>query len=144
MDLYDKTIITESELAEYAAKLGQFLDRAAPYVLWLDGPMGAGKTTLVRQILRRLGLSQKTPVVSPTYTIVNEYKIDENWYAHIDFYRAGDDFSLWELGVLDTKDFHGIFVEWPMRPREDATIRPTYVLEIGYQDDQSRSYQLLK
>ena len=100
------------------------------FSLWLDGEMGAGKTTFVREFLRHKGLSEDTPVSSPTYTILNEYSIGEKWFAHMDLYRAEEEFSMDEIGVRDTKDYHGFFIEWPDVPSEEETIKPTHKLQI--------------
>jgi tRNA threonylcarbamoyladenosine biosynthesis protein TsaE len=111
-------------------QLRRELEGQQNYVLWLQGEMGAGKTSLVRHYLYSLGLSSQTPVVSPTYTIMNEYKVANNWFAHLDLYRADSRFSLDELGVRDVRDYHGIFIEWPLQGGESETISPTHVLKI--------------
>ncbi|SMF69859.1 tRNA (adenosine(37)-N6)-threonylcarbamoyltransferase complex ATPase subunit type 1 TsaE [Pseudobacteriovorax antillogorgiicola] len=137
---FEKLVVGENSLYELLLKL----DEALPenFVLWLKGEMGAGKTTLVRHYLRGKGLSDETPVVSPTYTIMNEYQIGDRWYAHLDLYRAEDSFSLDEIGVKD-RDYRGIFLEWPDTPGDDETIAPSHILHISYEEDgQSRGYRL--
>lgn len=131
------------------AGIGQVLDlldrelKGQSFVLWLKGEMGAGKTTLVRHLLRHWGLPEDTPVVSPTYTIMNEYQIGSQWFAHLDLYRAEEGFSLDEIGVKDVKEYQGIFMEWPDNPGKDETISPTHLLEITYENDGlSRGYCL--
>ena len=133
----------EERLPEWALQVVQLLQSSdsAPFVVWLDGPMGAGKTTLVRHIFYAMGLDDHIPVVSPTYTLMQEYEINGKWYAHIDFYRATADFSLEEMGVLDARSFAGIFIEWPDTPPEAQTIPPTHVIKIRPEGDDSRGYQ---
>ncbi len=110
--------------------LRQELEGRESYVLWLQGEMGAGKTTFVRHYLYSLGLPAHTPVVSPTYTIMNEYKIGALWYAHLDLYRADERFSLDELGVRDVRTYHGTFVEWPLQAGALESIEATHILKI--------------
>ena len=78
----------ESDLAEVARKISASLLAKDPFCLWLQGPLGAGKTTVTGYVLRELGLSGKTPVTSPTYTYMNEYPVNKSWFAHLDLYRA--------------------------------------------------------
>lgn len=111
-----------------------------PYTLWLVGNMGAGKTSLVRHFLYSLGLPPETPVVSPTYTIMNEYRVKDLWYAHLDLYRATNGFSLDELGIRDIRPFRGIFVEWPEEGGEDETLPPTHKIYIEPKGADKRSY----
>ena len=54
----------------------------------LFGDLGAGKTTMTREILYRLGLQPSVSVSSPTFTVLFEYEINNKWYAHIDLYRV--------------------------------------------------------
>ena len=136
-----KVIVPESEIQKIVEVLDQNLK--SPFVIWMKGEMGSGKTTLVRHFLRSKGLSEDTPVVSPTYTIMNEYQIGKQWYAHLDLYRAEDTFSLDEIGVKDTREYSGIFVEWPETPPEDETLKPTHIIQIAYAEDgNARSYDL--
>ncbi len=116
------------------------LESRASYTLWLCGEMGAGKTSLVRSYLYSLGLSEKTPVVSPTYTIMNEYRIDQDWYAHLDLYRASKGFSLEELGIHDVRPFKGILVEWPEQAGEAETLPPSHKIFIDTISMDKRSY----
>lgn len=133
--------VGEEQLSQVIDLLNETLPET--FVLWLHGEMGAGKTTLVRKFLRQRGLPEDTPVVSPTYTIMNEYEVGDDWYAHLDLYRAEESFSLDEIGVKDGKEYRGIFLEWPDNPGEDETLDPTHILHISYEDDgRKRSYRL--
>lgn len=120
---------SEEELDSICQEIGDVLRQHGPYIIWLEGPMGAGKTTFVRHFLHVLGLSEKTPVASPTYTIVNEYQIDAAWFAHLDLYRAEGNFSFAELG-LDMKTYEGMFVEWFSLADNNREIAPTHKLDI--------------
>ncbi|RZA12999.1 MAG: tRNA (adenosine(37)-N6)-threonylcarbamoyltransferase complex ATPase subunit type 1 TsaE [Proteobacteria bacterium] len=116
------------------------LESRDSYTLWLVGDMGAGKTSLVRHFLYALGLPSRTPVVSPTYTIMNEYRIGDKWYAHLDLYRATSGFSLDELGIHDIRPFRGIFVEWPEEAGETEILPPTHKIYIEPKGMEKRSY----
>lgn len=120
------------------------LEKHSHFVLWLEGEMGAGKTSFVRAYLYQLGLSERTPVVSPTYTIMNEYQIGSSWYAHLDLYRADADFSLRELGVHDARTYHGIFVEWPEQGGPGEILPATHILKIEADGWERRLYTLIQ
>jgi tRNA threonylcarbamoyladenosine biosynthesis protein TsaE len=77
-------------------------------------PMGAGKTTLIKELCRLLGTTDN--LSSPTYSIVNEYEIKgkaEKIY-HIDLYRLQDMTEALAVGIDDCMDgTHYCFIEWP-------------------------------
>ena len=83
-------------------------------VVYLEGDLGAGKTTLVRGVLRALGYSGK--VKSPTYTLLESYAISNLNFIlyHFDFYRFTDPDEFLEAGL---DEFFGAtdccLVEWP-------------------------------
>lgn len=143
-DYFDKFVCGEDGLGELAKRIATTLKNETPYTVWLQARMGAGKTALVRHILWELGHDKNIPVVSPTYTIMNEYQIKRDWYAHVDFYRADHRFSLDELGLTDVREFAGVFIEWPQVPPEDMTLLPTHVIEIEHLSDNTRGYTFKK
>ncbi len=126
---------TESELTAVAVQIVNHLG-TQPFTLWLLGPLGAGKTTLTRAILRTLGLPEQVPVRSPTYTIMNEVKIGKQWYAHLDLYRLPTQANLHDLGLAGGREFSGIFVEWPENVADNSSIMPTHrlMIEISSED----------
>ncbi len=109
----------------FGERLAQLI--APPLLITLEGDLGAGKTTLVRGILR--GLGHQGRVVSPTYTLVETYHPADFPVHHLDLYRLGDAEELEYLGLDDLCDGSGVLlVEWPDRgsgvlPDPDLRIR---------------------
>lgn len=97
-------------------QLGQRLAAISPpgSRIYLQGDLGAGKTTLVRGFLRGCGYRGK--VKSPTYTLVEPYEVGAGTVIHIDLYRIRDEGELETLGWREYLDGDGIcLVEWPER-----------------------------
>lgn len=83
-------------------------------LVFLQGELGAGKTTWVRGLLR--GLHYDGSVKSPTYTLVESYELDPCNVYHFDFYRLDDPDELEHLALRDYLDGRGVcLVEWPER-----------------------------
>ena len=86
----------------------------AGMIVTLSGDLGAGKTTLVRGCLRKMGWTGA--VKSPTYTLVEHYPFSSIYFYHFDFYRF-DDPGEWDTaGLADCfRDDSICMVEWPER-----------------------------
>ena len=83
-------------------------------VVFLSGDLGAGKTTLVRALLRALG--HDGAVRSPTYAIVEPYRVDGLEVYHLDLYRIADADELEYLGLREwLRPGVLLLVEWPER-----------------------------
>jgi tRNA threonylcarbamoyladenosine biosynthesis protein TsaE len=102
------------------ARAGAALARAlAPGdVVALSGPLGAGKTTLVREVLAALGHWGEVP--SPTFAIVQPYDATRPPIAHADLYRIEDPAELEEIGLDDQLLGGALLVEWAERAGEAA------------------------
>ena len=83
-------------------------------VLFLEGELGAGKTTLARGLLQALGVAG--PVRSPTYTLVELYALQGVTAVHADLYRLRDPQELEDLGLREwAGPNHLWLIEWPQR-----------------------------
>ena len=99
-------------------------------VVALQGDLGAGKTTLVRGLLRAAG--HTGAVRSPTYTLMEPYDIAGRRVLHLDLYRLADPGELDFLGVRDELgDGVLVLVEWPER---GAGVMPPYDLDVALSD----------
>lgn len=76
------------------------------------GDMGAGKTTLIKSLVKQLG--SKDDVSSPTYSLVNEYEIKNDKIYHFDLYRVKDMEEAYNFGIEDyLYAGHWVIIEWP-------------------------------
>ena len=81
-------------------------------VILLHGEMGVGKTTLIKQLCKTLGVTGATS--SPTFSLVNEYEADDNQLVyHFDFYRLNHETEALDMGVDDyLYSGNWCFIEW--------------------------------
>ena len=76
------------------------------------GDMGVGKTTLIKELARELGVTDT--LSSPTFSIVNEYQAKNNLLYHFDCYRLGSEQEAFDIGIEDYLNAdHYAFIEWP-------------------------------
>ncbi|BDB55259.1 tRNA (adenosine(37)-N6)-threonylcarbamoyltransferase complex ATPase subunit type 1 TsaE [Flavobacterium ammoniigenes] len=117
-------VFTLDELELVAQKV---IDQKTPKVILFHGEMGVGKTTLIKQLCKTLGVTSTTS--SPTFSLVNEYEtIDNQVVYHFDFYRLKNEMEALDMGA-DDYFYSGnwCFIEWAEKipsliPDEHAVI----------------------
>lgn len=116
---HDFILPTETETLALGAKLAAACSESC--IIFLNGELGAGKTTLVRGFLQ--GLGYKDHIKSPTYTLVEPYEIGHKIIFHFDLYRIKDPNELENIGIRDYFTHPAIIlIEWPERGEKQLPI----------------------
>jgi tRNA threonylcarbamoyladenosine biosynthesis protein TsaE len=113
------------------------------YTIFLfEGDMGSGKTTLIKQIVKDIGISEN--VKSPTFSLVNEYIENDLIIFHFDLYRINKENELDSIGFYEYLDSGKLcFIEWPNIAIQN--IYKDYVLiKISITSDSEREIEILK
>ena len=113
------------------------------YTIFLfEGDMGSGKTTLIKQIVKDIGISEN--VKSPTFSLVNEYIENDLIIFHFDLYRINKENELDSIGFYEYLDSGKLcFIEWPNIAIQN--ICNDYVLiKISITSDSEREIEILK
>lgn len=128
MNQYRVFLKNEEATLQWGAQLAKTLPNAC--IVYLQGDLGAGKTTLIRGVLQALGYTQH--VKSPTYALVETYQLSDKTLYHFDLYRLNDPKELQYMGIEDYFSSETLsFIEWPERgvgflPAADLKIQFIY------------------
>ena len=104
--------------------------------IFFYGEIGVGKTTFIKHLINNLQKKNKlkiTEVPSPTFNIVNEYKINEIVINHYDLFKIKDPKELYNIGIFEDNSEMVTLVEWP----EIICNKPKEIIELyfSYEDD---------
>ncbi|MBQ0733204.1 tRNA (adenosine(37)-N6)-threonylcarbamoyltransferase complex ATPase subunit type 1 TsaE [Aquimarina celericrescens] len=124
------TLTNLPEVAQY------LISNVKSKILLFDAEMGVGKTTLIKEICKQLGV--RDVISSPTFSLVNEYLGDQGVIYHFDFYRIKEEEEAYQIGFEEYLDSGAwIFIEWPEKVSNllpaDASI-----IKIDLSDNQKR------
>lgn len=98
------------QLKDIASQIISFSSNNRVFLFY--GDMGAGKTTLIKSLCKHLGTNDN--VASPTFSIVNEYKVPEGSIYHFDFYRLKTQTEALDMGFEEyLYSGNYCFIEWP-------------------------------
>ena len=134
----------EADTIALAREFAPMLDGSLPAIgaahrggrIHLRGELGAGKTAFVRALLQAAGVTGR--IKSPTYTLLETYKVFNLYFYHLDFYRFGEPREWLDAGFRDILQKEAVvLIEWPERageylPSPDLEIRLEYA-DIGRQ-----------
>ncbi len=111
-------------------------------ILLLEGPLGAGKTSLVKGIAFSLGITE--PITSPTFALAHHYTSGKTPLIHIDLYRLEDSKAADELFLQEEEEAKALgalmAIEWP--ERLSLSTPEAWKLKLKYQSDGGRIAQL--
>ena len=136
----DYTDISSEKKTEELAKKFQEKIKLGD-VIFLHGEIGVGKTTFVRYLInhfQKINNLELTEVTSPTFNILNEYKINDIRINHYDLYRLKDLRELADLNLFGNNQNLITLIEWP----EIIKVKPKNLIEIffKYNDDYSKRF----
>jgi len=120
----------------------QLLPQLNHKTVMFNGEMGAGKTTLIKSLLKEMQCNDV--VTSPTFSIVNEYTIPNDKVFHFDFYRIEDIEEAYNFGIEDyLNSNHWLFIEWAERV-EELIPKQHIVIDIAIENPDNRTLKLIK
>lgn len=125
------------ELAEVSKTI---LKNMQSKTLLFYGEMGTGKTTLISALVKEMGGTDSAS--SPTFSIVNEYKVSDDTVYHFDFYRLKNQYEALDMGIEDyfcSGSWN--FIEWPEKI-VDLLPENVTVLELSHAEDGNRVLKL--
>ncbi len=130
----NEIIENEAAMLTFATQLAKTI--SAPYVIYLQGDLGAGKTTLTRGLLTAWG--HQGVVKSPTFTLVEPYQLEKCSVYHFDLYRVNDPEELELIGIRDYFAGNAIcIIEWPEKA-QSLLPKPDLIITIEIDAEQRK------
>ena len=136
-------ISLEKNTESISKKFSKFIKKGD--IIFFYGEIGVGKTTFIKHLINNLQNKSKlkpTEVPSPTFNIVNEYKIGEIVVNHYDLFKIKDPKELYNIGIFEDNLETITLVEWP----EIISDKPKKIIELyfTYENDfQKRSLEII-
>ena len=130
-------ISLEKNTESISKKFSNFIKKGD--IVFFYGEIGVGKTTFIKHLINNLQRKNElelTEVPSPTFNIVNEYKINEMAINHYDLFKMKDPKELYNIGIFEDNSEMVTLVEWP----EIISNKPKKIIELyfSYEDDFQR------
>jgi len=125
-------ISKESLTASLAEKFCKILKKGD--VLFFYGEIGVGKTTFIKYLINKLQKKKKislTEVTSPTFSLLNEYKLKNLTIQHFDFFRIKDPREIQNIGLFENYKDILTLIEWP----EKIINKPKKIYELYFEYD---------
>jgi len=128
---------SKKQLEEFAQKIGAKIKRGDTFFLF--GEMGVGKTSFVKYLINNLQKKFKqklTEVTSPTFNIMNEYRVKDLLIKHFDLYRLKTTDELNNLNLFDINEEAITLIEWPeiIKKKPNSLIELHFNYENEYQN----------
>lgn len=138
--IVEKIAIDLEETRAIARQLATSL--RSGFVIYLQGDLGAGKTTFAAALCEALG-ADVNDVASPTFALVHQYPVGDEMISHLDGYRLSDNIREWqELGVNElSRESMLTLVEWPRKALLEL-IPPDVLVKIEIEVDGSRRIRI--
>jgi tRNA threonylcarbamoyladenosine biosynthesis protein TsaE len=129
------------QLSELPFIAQQVLNNRSSRILLFYGAMGSGKTTLIKELAKQLGVEDVTS--SPTFSLVNEYHSNQGELVyHFDFYRIDNESEAYDMGIEEYFDRNAwCFVEWPEKV-ENLLPLESVAIKLTINPDNSRTIQI--